>query len=60
MNIVPTPTSAPIARSIIDGSGTEGNIDIRVFQGDAPNEVVVGEAVVPLHKLPVEGFERKA
>lgn len=45
--------------SDIDGSGTEGVIEIRVFQGRQPNEVMVGETALPLQKLPVEGFDRK-
>ena len=59
IEIVPTHISAPIVRSVIDGSGTEGDIEIRVFQGEGSNEVVVGETVVPLQKLPAGGFERK-
>lgn len=45
--------------SDIDGSGTKGDIEIRIFQGKAPNEIVVGETTLPLKKLPVEGFDRK-
>lgn len=45
--------------SDIDGSGTEGDIEIRVFLGKVPNEVMVGETTLPLQKLPTEGFNRK-
>eukprot|EP00903_Cladosiphon_okamuranus_P006300 g6178.t1 len=43
----------------IEGSGIDGDLEIRVFQGEIPNEVMVGETILGLQKLPVEGYDRK-
>lgn len=46
-------------RSHIEGSGSDGDLEIRVFQGKIPDEVMVGETILELHKLPAEGYSRK-
>lgn len=45
--------------SHLEGSGIDGDLEISVFQGKIPDEVMVGETVLALQKLPSEGYDRK-